>query len=270
MSEQKAVSLRPGDAQEGGFLDDVDVTIKSLRAVHWDYKGKADPCAAIEATFLTDEGKERIEYYRVGKPDKLVPNAENTKFLPVSGTGGIMKKSKGWYFVTSLINAGFPEDKVTDDLSVFNNTRVHVNITALPEKMTDDAGKDKENKAILVTKVVTLPWEQKSGSKKPAPAASTAKPTAAAAPASAPQSASDIVTKAIAECAKAASDAGGSLPRIKLSQQVFRQLAQDTDRNAVVKLVGDPAWLQTLNEMPVEVGGEVKSFTFDGTALSLN
>ncbi len=271
----KGVSLRPGDAQEGGFLDDADVTIKSLRAGLQTYAGHTEykPRAAIVATFITDDDREKVEYYPVGSTDKLVASGDTSKFLPVSGSGGIMKKSKGWYLVGSLINAGFPEDKVTDDLTVFDNTRVHVLLTTLPEKIKDDKGADKDNKALLVTKILKYPWEAAKGgaAKKAGAAGSTAKAATTSAPA-APAAATqmpELAQKATDTVAAVVAEAGGTLSRVKLNQGVFRKLSNDPDRNQIVQTVGNVAFLQTLNDQMVQVGEDIKTLAFDGTNVTL-
>lgn len=271
MSEQQGVSLRPGDAQEGGFLDDADVTIKTMRAATWDYRGKAPkPCAAIEVTYLHDD-KEKVEYYRVGDLEKLVPSGDKKSFLPTGTAGGIMARSKGFYLITSLINAGFPEDKVGADLSVFDGTQVHVNNTTLPDKIKDTVtGQEKENKALLVTKILSFPWDAKAkgSTKKAAGASKPAAATASAPAASAPAGGTDVSQKAIDTIGAVVSEAGGTIKRVQLNQQVFRKLAQDSDRNAIIRLVGDAAFLQGLDGTPVQVGEDLQTLAYDGTTVS--
>lgn len=257
-SNQQAVSLRPGDAQQGGFLDDVDVTFREVSAEIFDFNGKSKPGTCIKVAFETEDGQEKIEYYRVGSPEKLVPSGDRRRILAVGGATGIMSRSKGYHLITSIINAGFPEDKVSDDVSVFSGLRAHVNLTTLPEKFKGDDGQDKENKAVLVTKILSLPWENQGPAKGGAKRASAPRAAATSAPAqqaaAAPAADGAIAEKAAATVSEIIAEAGGSIARVKLNQQVFRKLANDSDRNAVVQLVGNPEFLKGREE-----------FSFDGT-----
>jgi hypothetical protein len=54
---------------------------------------------------------------------------------------------------------------------------------------------------------------------------------------------------------------GGTIPRSKLSQEAFRLLSNDPDRNAIVKLVYDDGFLQQSVAEGV--------FAFDGATVSL-
>ena len=50
-------SLRPSDAQAGGFLDDADVTFAEMRFVLWDYGGKAPMSIALKVN-MEDERRQ--------------------------------------------------------------------------------------------------------------------------------------------------------------------------------------------------------------------
>lgn len=263
MSTQQTVSVRPSDAsQGGGLLDDADVTIKQLRYVVRDRtnprtQATPDTRLYIEAVFADDEGREHTEYYSIGDTSKFVPSPDGRRALAVVEGARFVQSSKGIRLIASLVNAGFPEDKIADDLAVFDGTYGHVNRTTLPRI----AGQEKDATILEFTKIHRLPWEKKSG-----PAA--AKPKTVAAPASAkpvaraeaPEQATpdNVREKAIATLFAVLADNGGSIPRQKVAPAAFKHLATDPDRNAVVALVFTEQFLRS-----------VDGINFDGQTISL-
>src|SRR5580765_707999 len=155
----EGLSLRPSDAQAGSFLDDVDVTLKECRFVIWDYMGKAErPSVALKVTMeevevpLTHE-----QYYSAGDPNKVTPSPDGKTLIPQAGATGLNNNTNALAFIASIVNAGFPEDKLGSDASVFDGMGVHVRQVAQPKR----AGlKDqKEGKTyLMVEKIIHMPW----------------------------------------------------------------------------------------------------------------
>jgi hypothetical protein len=256
MSMQQTVSVRPSDAsQGGGLLDDADVTIKQLRYVVRDRtnprtQATLDTRLYIEAVLVDDEGREHTEYYSIGDTSKFVPSPDGRRALAVVEGARFVQSSKGIRLIASLVNAGFPEDKIADDLSVFDGTYGHVNRTTLPRI----AGQEKDATILEFTKIHRLPWEKKSGS-----AATKSKPAAATPAAKTEQAAPEHVReKAIATLFEVLAQNGGSIPRQKVAPAAFKLLATDPDRNDVVALVFTEQFLRS-----------VDGISFDGQTISL-
>jgi hypothetical protein len=267
-----ALSLRPSDAQAGGFLDDLDVTLREARFVIWDYMGKANPAVALKVTMEEADGITHEQYYSAGDPNKVTPSPDGKTLIPQAGATGLNANTNALAFIGSIINAGFPEDKLGSDASVFDGLGAHVNQVAQPKR----AGlKDqKEGKTyLLVTKITRLPWDAPAPkAAKGAPVNRSAAPAAGPrpvtpAPAAAPAVPSngaatpEMIEKARGTVISILTEKGGSVPRSKLSQEAFRLLSNDPDRNAIVKLVYDDGFLtQSVAE---------GVFAFDGQTVTL-
>jgi len=268
-----ALSLRPSDAQAGAFLDDVDVTLKECRFVVWDYMGKASkPSTALKITMEDPDSITHEQYYSAGDPDKVLPSPDGKTLIPQAGATGLNNNTNALAFISSIINAGFPEDKLGSDASVFDGLGAHVNQVAQPKRQ--GLKDQKEGKTyLLVTKITRLPWE--AAPAKVAKGAPVAKPSPAPVagprPVQPPMSQAGqpgggngdgvLTEKARATVISILTEKGGTVPRSKLSQEAFRLLASDPDRNAIVKLVYDDAFLQQSVAEGV--------FAFDGTTVSL-
>ena len=154
-----ALSLLPEDAvASGGFLDDEDATLKTVRAVMFDYAGTRvnDPSPAIRAVFDRGDGEEWIEHYTCGKSKDQIPSADGKSFDNLradQGTrNGLPETCKGLMFLTSILNAGFPKDKVSNDLSVFDDMDVHIN--RIPDLERKGLNVKKENSTVaVITKI---------------------------------------------------------------------------------------------------------------------
>lgn len=260
----EGLSLRPSDAQAGGFLDDADVLLQQLRFEMWDYQGKAPMSVALKVVMI-DQSDDRAheQYYSAGDPSKFAPSADGKALTSLTGAAtGLNSSTNALAFLTSLVNAGFPEDRIGNDVSLFDGTVVHVNQIAQPKR----AGlKDQRDKTyLLVSKIVRLPWDsQPAKPAKGAPSATrpTAAPTPVGAVALTQDSNGQLTTKALNAVLSILVEKGGALPKGQLSMEAYRTLGNDPDRNAIVKLVHDEAFLK-------ECAAE-KAFAYDGTTVSL-
>jgi len=175
----EGLSLRPSDAQTGGYLDDADVTFAELRFVVWDYQGKAPASVALKVSMEEDDGKLHEQYYSAGDPTKMQPSPDGKAIIPIAGATGLNVNTNAIAFISSIVNSGFPEDRILNDVSIFDGMKAHVNQVAQPKRPGLKKAEIGEPKTyLLVSKIVRLPWETA-----PAPAAKGApKPVAAAAP----------------------------------------------------------------------------------------
>lgn len=250
--ERQATSIRPSDASVG-LLDGADVTIKTLRYV---VRDRTNPRTAltgdtrlyIEAIFVDDEGREHTEYYSIGDTTKFVPSPDGRKALPVVDGARFSANSKGIKLIASLVNSGFPEDRLADDLGVFSGTVGHVRRTTLPRI----AGQEKDATILEFTQIHKLPWEKEEKEKKAAAPKSSRK-------AADPVPPSDGVReKAVSTLMEILTENGGEILRQKVAPAAFKLLATDADRNAVVSLVFREDFLRS-----------VEGVSFDGTTIRL-
>ena len=181
------LSLRPEDAVvSGGFLDDEDVIIKSVRAEMFDYAGQRvnDPSPAIAVEYDRGDGEVSKQFYTVGKSKDTAPSPDGKMFnnLRSDPRSGLPEKSNGMMWLQSIINAGFPTDRIGDDLTVFDGTEVHVNQIPAPERkgLSRTEGKT----ILIVTKINSLPGDKPKTKSK-----STVKPAASKAKGKAPATA---------------------------------------------------------------------------------
>jgi hypothetical protein len=235
--------------------------------------GKGKPTTSLKITMEDNDGLTHEQYYSAGDPSKVQPSADGKTLVPQAGATGLNNNTNALAFISSIINAGFPEDKLGSDASVFDNLGAHVNQVAQPVR----AGlKDqKEGKTyLLVTKITRMPWTAaeakpakgapaaKSGGPRPVNTSPVAPPVnITPAPAQSANSNEELVEKARVTVISILTEKGGTVPRSKLSQEAFRLLSSDPDRNAIVKLVYDDTFLQQSVSEGV--------FAFDGTTVSL-
>lgn len=262
MSESQFTSLLPGDAIESGFLDGVTATILSARAVMHQYQNRPDlePFPAIAVTFAPLEGgKESVQHYKVGKGEHRVPSDDGLRFKHF-GKGGLPKGSNGFAFVLSMINAGFPQDKISDDLSVFDNAVVKLRSEAVPKQNEGD----KDRSIVLVEKVETLPWDNKGAAKGAKKTTATAAPKAAAGATVAnispmsDEAAKEAAQQAVVAILSEKKNQGG-VAKKDIGTLAFKALSQSPNRNNAVKLLSTQAseFLPTIAGALVQAGEEI-------------
>ena len=101
--------------------------------------------------------------------------------VPIAGATGLNVNTNAVAFISSIVNAGFPEDKLANDISIFNGMGAHVNQVAQPKRPGLKKPEGQEGKTyLLVTKINRLPWE------------AAPKPVAKGAPAAAPRTAAPV------------------------------------------------------------------------------
>lgn len=231
------VSLNPDDYGEGGGgLDDMDGKIIEARAVIFDYDGKFDPSPG--ALLKVDVGADEplTQFWSIGSSNDWEPNADGTGFKPIGKRTTIVKTANLGMLITSAINAGFPKDKVKNDLTVFEGLECHFDKVAVERKGLGN----KETSTIIITKIHKLPGGKGSTAKKGASKGSTK--------ASAEVS-EEVKVKAIA-CVMRIIEAQGEkypdgVPKSKLGPLAFQdeELKGDADKGKISTLVYKESFL---------------------------
>jgi hypothetical protein len=257
----KGASLLPNDFAVGGALPNGEYTIAASKASTFDYNGTQPASPALHITFADADGEAREQYYSAGKLEFLAPDVDGRRFINPNGDDAkISKQSNAAAFLISIINAGFPVDKLGDDVTVFAGTKVLIENVA--QQKREGLKDQKEGKTIpLVAKIISLSGEAKSGARGAAKIPVTATPKTAASPASSNGNLDEAAITAIQEILAETPD--NSLTKLKLGTQVMLKLskAHDPNLNAIKKLATDSVWLAA----QAEAGGWVS----DGNTIKL-
>ena len=247
-----AVNLNPETFLEGGgLIDDVDVTVKEAIFEAFDYNGKADATPALKMTIQAAD-IELVQYYSMGKMNDWIPSDDGKQLLSVGSATSIRLSSNGGIFLKSLVDSGFPADKLGDDISILDGLQAHMIQVPEPSRGMTKSKEQEEKEAkfgpktiLVVSEVQVLPWEKKKPAGKPK-AKAKAKPAAKAkakpkakAKVESDSSVEDKATEAVMEIL--ANE--GSAIKKTLPQKIFKLRPDDPDRNAIVKIAFDDEFL---------------------------
>lgn len=256
------ISLRPSDQQQGGLLDDVDVTFTDVNFVEYDYGGSiSTPVLALHATLLDGEGKANEQYWSAGDLSRFQPSEDGLSIVAVGASKGLNNNTNAAALLRSVVDAGFPEDKFGDgSVDVLEGLVAHVNRVAQPKRAGIQTGADKkfDPTVLVVTKVVKLPWEKGSpkGAATPKTAGTAGKTAASTAAASPSEGDSDLTTEAAETLVLVLGENNGSIPKAKLAGKLFKPLMKNANRGELLKLLTDDEFLANGAEYGWEYDGE--------------
>src|SRR3972149_1510368 len=163
----KKASLKPSDFVEGGgVISGVDGTFAEARFAMWDYNGQVPVSnPAVRVKMVDEEKEEYLQYWSAGQAKDWVASDDGKSLLSVGSGSGINTGSNAGILLASVINAGFPEDKMGDDISVLDGLKCHVIRQAAPKRNIQKApradGRVFEDTVLIVSKIHQLPWERK-------------------------------------------------------------------------------------------------------------
>lgn len=251
------VSLKPSDAIAGGaVIDDIDALIVSCRFRLWDYNGTIpNPVLGLAVTYRDDEGTDHEQVYSAGDPKHFVPSDDGSEAVQVGNMPAMNDSTNAMAWMVSMVNAGFPENKITDKVTVFEGTRVHVKQAPQPKRKglkNQPAGETSNKMVVLVSKILAFPWDAPApaaaGPKKPAPVKAgapalagapvqnTAAPAAVQTPAGNGE-ATDLTSEGVQLMLGILAAKGGSIAKGSIAQEAFKAAASHPMRNALVQLV---------------------------------
>lgn len=250
-------SLRPSEFVSGGLIDDVNVEITAASFVEWDYQGKIpQPVLAVKVTMQPEDGDEAVDqFYSAGDLKNWMPSKDGKRAVKVGTASSLNNGSNFAQFITSLVNAGFPEDKIADDVTFMVGTQGHVKRVPQPKRSGIIRGggtEGREPTVLLMTKIDALPGEGKKGKK------STTKKASASTPSTPNASSEEIDGKAVGAVLAVLAEQGGSVSKAKLSAAVFHQLKDDPQRNLVVARAYTDDFL----------GADGQPWSYDGSSIS--
>ena len=266
------VSLKPSDAVAGGGgIDNLDCTILQARFRLWDYNGTIPaPVLGLSIDFELEDGAKANQVYSAGDTKHFVPSPQDggKSATAVGSLTGLVESTNAMAFLASLVNSGFPEDKIGDDISVIEGTKVHIDQVPQPKRGGLNQGDKGGNKTIgIVTKILSFPWDAKGA--KPGPKAVAGRGKTAATTTTAPVAQGNgavdqndpIFQETVGHVMAVIAANGGSVAKKALSNEVFKLVQKSPNRNPIMSLAFMDAFLSgNMGEVP---------FNFDGSTVSM-
>jgi hypothetical protein len=242
---EEFVSLNPETFTEGGggLINDVDGEFSGFVFDMRDLKGGSNLNPYLCASF-TAEGESYDMYWSCGGSANWEVGAGG-KSLKAKGTQkGINKGSNLGIFLASLYNAGFPKDKLGNDISILDGMQAHIIRVPEPERKglnRPAAEPGREKTIITVSKINKLPWDKSKGAK---PAG--AKPKAPAASEALESEVVGIILTALA-------DNPEGIAKKDIIKSVVAQ-AESANRGAAMQMANNDSWLKGRTEWAYDNG----------------
>ncbi len=196
--QQKVATFGLDEFVGGGAVPDGKYKIKESRVVEWDYnkpENNVRTCALRLTLTPLPSGEDIQQYYSIGDAAQFQPSSDGKQVVLVGSRSGLGKSSNFHFFLSELVSAGFPEDRLKglSDVSVFEGLEGQIVNKPQPKRAglnqaaaLDASGKEYDRTLAVFTNIDKMPWESKKPTTgKAAPAASKANgaPATAAEPA---------------------------------------------------------------------------------------
>jgi hypothetical protein len=256
------VSLRPSEMVEGGAVPvDQNLTWKNPEFVLFDYQGKAKNTTALHLTLVSDDGTEHEQYYSVGDPERFSPSEDGKRVDPVGAAQALSKSSNFYLLMDALVKAGFPENRIGDDITILNGlVAFHIGLAepkraGLAKAPAADGSVAREKILSVPSTIIKFPWDKKATGKV-APKTGAKAPQAAAVD-------EEVVAAAVAFAKRAIDAKGDAMTRQQLGVAAYKdkELAKDpATRDSIAKAVYTP-------EFSAAAIGE--GMTVDGDSISV-
>ena len=247
-----------------GLLDDVDVEFKEVRVSMFDYNGKAlnGPVPALQVTMEVEGGEDHVQYYSMGKASDWQPSDDGCSVVAVGKATAIANNSNAAILISSLVNAGFPVNKIDDDVRCFEGLKAHMTRVPAPKRGTQpkaprEDGRVFDDTILTVGTIIALPGEKGKATPKGKPNTGTApaatKPTT---PAPAAEDLDEVCSGLLIEIL---SEAGAPMAKSKIPPLALAKAKERKDKSKVVSRIFAEAFLKTgaENGMWVYEGGQV-------------
>jgi hypothetical protein len=253
--KQEGASLRPSDHSEATGLWQGRGKVAGAAFVMFDYGGKSDPKPTAQLNIQPEEGGDVVEqHWSVGKDTDWMPSEDGSRLVAIGRATQINTSSNLSILITSMVNAGFPEDKLTDNIGDLVGLDADFVRVAAPKRPGLPVREgQQESQILIVNEIFQLPWEKKAG--KPA-AAKAAKPTGKAATAEEAgeeESAEDLATALVVSILAEK----GSIKKQQLSTHLFKELKGNPRMKEIMQVAYSDDFL---SEGP---------WTFEGGELSM-
>jgi hypothetical protein len=243
------VSIRPSQFVEGGAVPvDRNLLWGPCRFNLFDYTKKDGTVVATTVAakihYKDDEGTEYDQEYSAGDPARFTPSKDGKTLEALTSSENLSKSSNYYILMNALINAGFPENRLGEDISVLDNLYTH-NI-GIPEPkrsglVRETAEGARERVISVPDSIIKLPWENKGKAATVKAATKAATPEADAGNADADALA--MVTEMLADADK-------------VTRQQVATKAIHSKNQPVAKLVFSPKFAEVLTANGFVLDGE--------------
>jgi hypothetical protein len=253
MATEMFLNLDPTTYVKGGLIDDVDVEIISAEFELFDYGGNsaAVPALKLNMRNLADSTDE-VQHYSCGALKDFEPSDDGMFMKPTGSATGFRSTSNFGIFMNSLGDTPFPMNRLNGQpISILNGLKVHVvrrevaGRKDMPGKEEKKEG-DRKPTVLIISKLISLPWENKKAATTKAEKAGGAAAAAAGAPAQA--AAVELDEEQILATLTMVSDLitakGGTATLRDIGMAAVTKLKFPADaKTAAGKLVKKPEWL---------------------------
>lgn len=261
----QAMSLRPSDQVSEGLIDDMDVTFETLEftlEAPPNYSSGDSVPLFVKAHLVPVEGEPLDQWWSAGDSSKFQPSDDGKSAVRVKGSGGIGSGTNVAALFRSIVDAGFPEDRITGDLSCFEGMVAHVRQVAQPKRkgLPRQEENQRERTILCVEKIVKLPWETGKGAGRAGAGTSASASASASSKSNGESSDEELALEVVAAILE---KAGGPVDAKKLPAKAFLVLSQPKfkqHKSGILKLLGDAEF--------VSGGAESGAYDFDGEQVS--
>lgn len=251
-------SLRPSDFSEGGgLLDDANVLWKELEFTTFDFNsGTEKPVLKITMEDLdSDKGDDIVQYFSCGSEEMWQPSDDGRELEYIGKPrkdGSEPNINKGTNFgilITSLIEAGYPEDQLETDCTTMQGLKCHMVRVPAPKRKNSSAFQrddDRPQTNLIVETIIELP-----GGKKGAAKGKTSKPeTKNTKPAATKKEENeggdvDVNDRAVEVVMELLGENEKGLTKQKLASLVFQRVKDDKNRSQISKIVFSDEFLES-------------------------
>jgi len=238
--ERRGASLKPSDAASGIMLDDVDATLETLRFTDEPPTGYQAGSLFLVVSFSGKDIEDASQHYSAGSLDRFVPSGDGLRAVPADEddydedgdpTISLVKSTNAILFLKSIVDNGFKEDDIGDEVDVFEGLDVHLRQVPQPKRSGLDQDDDKPRTILLVTKINATAGERKAKgkgkSKKAAPASE------------------GVTVKATELVIAAVASSENGIAKKDVLIEAFKALAKDDDRKEVIDLIKTDEFLES-------------------------
>jgi hypothetical protein len=251
-----AFSFAPSDAVHGGLPSNIDVRITSAKCQIYTYPKSGEQATALIIEYTPLDGSSKFDQvYSAGNPGRIVPTDDEESFEAANSDisqESLNDSSNLYVFMKELVAHDYPEAKLRDfKASSLVGLEAHVVRKAQPKKEGALPG-DKPQEVLVVSKIITLPWEKSKVTKATKSTKAADTPAAAAAPAAeassngsgaAPDSPhSAAVAAAVLDLLVKAPE--NTLPMVNVAKGLFTALPnlKVAEKTAASKLIYSEPW----------------------------
>lgn len=269
----RAAVMRPSAATNASKFSDIDVEFHNCHYGEATLNASKDGSYAGGVTFafiadllnLDEDAVNPEQLWSIGNVTAWSASDDGLEAIPTKD-GGTLKNSCNYFrFLKSLVDHGFPEDRM-EDASSFNGLRCHL----AEASYTNSDGKT--TKTLVCTKILPngLPWEaskRKGATKKASKTVETTAPAPASSPAHStteiPGDLKVLITMAVTAAVTAA---GGTLERKKITQAIMKVVQAPANKDVYPASSRSAIIAAATHD---DVLNSLDGISYDGAILSL-